>query len=217
MTELFTTTLSESTTPVAYVETEARVQLTEYDLDRLQHELNRAGQQQGIATNIPTVLRRFFTGEIDLDTELGKRFTGAPLLSMIKFRPESWQGSAYGTAALASQDGVATLNVDVNREQAGMELSFTHSAMLSLRFYLTDIPEDVRRRWLDLMRREQGVAFLLGPTRWDRDYMIFVVRKYNARAYAFSANRFEAAVRLTTDVLGQLLDWLEHFWFSDPA
>lgn len=210
MSELVPSQLTQYTLELA--EVELRVQQTDHDLVLLQHELNRSGQQYGIQSPVPTILHRFFLGEIDLDTELGKRFAGPPLLSEIKFRPADWQLAQHGTATMTSQDGSAALTVDGNRETGIVELSFTLGAMLSLRFTLMDLPEADRRRWLDLMRREQGVAFLWGATRWERDYMIFVVRQYTSRAYSFSPNRFESAICLTSDVLTQFLDWLENFW-----
>ncbi len=114
---------------------------------------------------------------------------------------------------MMTQDDHAALTVDLDRFTGMLELTFTLEAMLALRFELSSLDDVVRRRWLDLMRREQGIAFLWSPARWERDYMIFVVRKYDIRAYAFSPRRFEAAVRLTPDVLTAFLDWLEAYWF----
>ncbi len=182
------------------------------NLELLQRELSLSGHQYSIQRSAPTVLQRFFTGEIDLDIELSKRFVGPPLLSEISFRPDEATG-ARSTATLTTQDGGTLLTVDLNRINGALELSFTLGAMLSLRFELSNLAEVDRRRWLDLMRREQGIAFLWSRARWERDYMIFVVRKYSIRAYAFSPRRFEAAVRMTEDVLAALLDWLESYWF----
>jgi hypothetical protein len=181
-------------------------------LELLQRDLSLSGHQYSIQRSAPTVLQRFFTGEIDLDIELSKRFVGPPLLSEISFRPDETTGSR-STATLTTQDGGTLLTVDLNRINGALELSFTLGAMLSLRFELSNLAEVDRRRWLDLMRREQGIAFLWSRARWERDYMIFVVRKYGIRAYAFSPRRFEAAVRMTEDVLTALLDWLESYWF----
>jgi hypothetical protein len=63
------------------------------------------------------------------------------------------------------------------------------------------------------MQREQAKpAFLWGPARWDSDYLITVVQPYYTNLYAFSANNFEAAARLTPDVTASLLDWLASQW-----
>ncbi len=213
MTDFFTTQLSQETRPCWNNELEVRVQHTQYNLDLLQRELTLSGHQYTIQNSAPLVLQRFFTGEIDLDTELGKRFNGAPLLSEVRLRPEQPADSPRGTARLVSQDDGAVVTVDVNRINGVMELSFTLGAMLSLRFELSNLAEVDRRRWLDLMRRDQGIAFLWSRARWERDYMIFVVRKYNIRAYAFSPTGYEAAIRMTPNVLTRFMDWLEGYWF----
>ncbi|MBN2471985.1 MAG: hypothetical protein JXN59_14790 [Anaerolineae bacterium] len=186
---------------------------TSEGLELLQRELALSGHQHTIQHSAPVVLQRFFTGEIDLDTELSRRFNGAPLMSYISLRPRKPGTTPRGTAEIMSQDNNAALMADINRFTGVLELSFTLGAMLSLRFTLSNLPEIDRRRWLDLMRREQGIAFLWSRARWERDYMIFIVRKYNIRAYAFSPHGFEAAVRMTPEVLAAYLDWLEAYWF----
>jgi hypothetical protein len=212
MSDLFSSTLTQET-PFWPVEPEVRVSQEDVNLELLQRELVLSGHQYTIQHSAPVVLQRFFTGEIDLDTELSKRFNGAPLLSRVSLRPEKASQSPRGTAIMASQDDGASLAIDINQITGVLELTFTLGAMLSLRFTLSNLPEIDRRRWLELMRREQGVAFLWSRARWERDYMIFVVRRYNIRAYAFSPNGFEAAVRLTPDVLASYLAWLEGYWF----
>lgn len=194
-------------------EPEQQVFQTSQSLELLQRELTLSGHQYTIQNSAPAVLQRFFTGEVDLDTELSRRFNGAPLMSYISLRPKAPGASPRGTAEMMSQDNNAAVMVDVNKNTGVMELSFTLGAMLSLRFVLSNLPEIDRRRWLDLMRREQGVAFLWSRARWERDYMIFIVRKYNIRAYAFSPHGFEAAVRMTPEVLETFLGWLEGYWF----
>jgi len=212
MSDFFASSVTQET---AYWSAQPEIHVSQPDvnLELLQRELVLSGHQYTIQNSAPAVLQRFFTGEIDLDTELSKRFNGAPLLSRVSLRPKTAAQSPRGTAILASQDDSATLTVDINRITGVLELTFTLGAMLALRFTLNNLPAVDRHRWLDLMRREQGVAFLWSRARWERDYMIFVVRRYNIRAYAFSPNGFEAAVRLTPDVLGEYLDWLEGYWF----
>ncbi len=212
MTDLLSSGESQET-PDWAAETDVHVYRTEHNLDLLQRELSLSGHQYTIQNSAPVVLQRFFTGEIDLDTELGKRFNNAPLLSGIKLRPQHPGTSPRGTASLSTQDGNAALSIDINRINGVLELGFTLGSMLSLRFELSNLPEVDRRRWLDLMRREQGIAFLWSRARWERDYMIFVVRKYNIRAYAFSPRGYEAAVRMTPDVLTSFLEWLAGYWF----
>jgi hypothetical protein len=213
MSDFFTTQLTQDTRPCWTAETDVRVQHTQYNLDLLQRELTLSGHQYTIQNSAPLVLQRFFTGEIDLDTELSRRFNGAPLLSQIRLDPRQAAHSPRGTATMAAQDDAAALTVDVNRINGVLELSFTLGAMLSQCFELSNLAEVDRRRWLDLMRREQGIAFLWSRARWERDYMIFVVRKYNIRAYAFSPRGYEAAVRMTPDVLVTFMEWLGDFWF----
>ncbi len=215
MTDLFITALTQDSSLfwTGTQEVDVHVCQTEQNLELLQRELTLSGHQYTIQNSAPVVLQRFFTGEIDLDAELSKRFNNAPLLSSISYRPGQAGSSPRGTAEMISQDGNATLTADINQINGVIELSFTLGSMLSLRFELNNLPEVDRRRWLELMRREQGIAFLWSRARWERDYMIFVVRRYNVRAYAFSAHGFEAAARMTPDVLTGLLDWLEGFWF----
>lgn len=192
---------------------EADDQQPEQTLDLLQRELMLSGHQHQIQSSAPAVLQRFFAGEIDLDTELGRRFSNAPLMAQIVLRPRDPGTASRGTAELLTQDRGASLIVDVNQISGVLELSFTLGSMLALRFTLSNLPEVDRRHWLELMRREQGIAFLWSRARWERDYMIFAVRKYNIHAYAFSPHGIEAAVRMTPEVLRTLLDWLERFWF----
>ncbi len=184
-----------------------------HSLDLLQAELALSGHQHTIQNSAPALLQRFFSGEIDLDTELGRRFEAAPLVSTISVRPEPPAVAVRSTAELTTQDNSASLVVDISRTSGVVELGFTLGAMLSLRFQLNNLPEVDRRRWLALMRREQGVAFLWSRARWERDYMIFSVRKYNIRAYAFSPRGYEAAIQMTPDVLETFLNWLEGYWF----
>jgi hypothetical protein len=213
MADFFTTSFTQDTRPHIPSESDIHVVQTTQNLDSLQRELTLSGHQYTIQNSAPVVLQRFFTGEIDLETELNRRFNGAPLLSFIRLRPPEPGKTPRGTAEMTSQDQSASLFVDINRINGVLELSFTLGAMLTLRFELSNLPEVDRRRWLELMRREQGIAFLWSRARWERDYMVFVVRKYNIRAYAFSPHGFEAAIRLAPDVLESFLEWLEGYWF----
>jgi len=97
-----------------------------------------------------------------------------------------------------------------------IQISFTFGSMITLRFGLSELSDTDRKRWLELMRRQQGgLAFLWGPRRWTSDYLICITRKYHSNLYAFSPNNFESAVRMTSDVTTKLLDWLDEFWQDD--
>jgi hypothetical protein len=113
---------------------------------------------------------------------------------------------------MTSQDGGSMLSFDIYSDQNISEATFTLSHMLALRFHMADLSTYDRRRWLDLMRREAGVAFLWTSRRWEEDYFIFVLRPHYVRMYAFSPQRFEASVRLTHPVARQLINWLDMRW-----
>lgn len=216
MSDLFSVSLGQDSAPL-WAETheiDVHVCATDQNLEQLQRELTLSGHQYTIQNSAPVVLQRFFTGEIDLDKELSRRFHGAPLLAYTSQRPKEPGKSPRGTVEMSSQDGSASLTADISRISGVIELNFTLGSMLSLQFELSNLPEVDRRRWLELMRSEQGIAFLWSRARWERDYMIFFVRKYSVRAYAFSARGFEAAVRMTPDVLEAFLNWLEAYWFD---
>jgi len=160
----------------------------------------------------PWTLQQFFNGEIDLDVELARRFPNMPMMARIKFRTLGVK-SGRRVATLESQDGSASVILDADPASKVVQMSFTFGSMITLRFNLLDLTDMDRKRWLELMRRQQGgLAFLWGPTRWMQDYMICITRKYHSNLYAFSPNNFEAAVRMTNDVTTQLIDWLEEFW-----
>lgn len=194
---------------------ELTLRITNADRQRLALELKESGHQRTIQTRGPIELQQFFRGEIDLDTELAKRFSHAPLLSELSVQKPSIQRRA--SAIIASQDNSALLTFDLHLQTGMLELVFTLYSMLSLRFKLSDLSRGERQRWIDLMRRNSGIAFLWTKKRWESDYIIFVVRENFARVYAFSPQRFEAAVRITPDALNHLLNWLENLWFSDDS
>lgn len=166
----------------------------------------------GTPDEAPWTLQQFFSGSIDLDVELSKRFPAMPMLSLIKFRT---LGSESGrrVATLSTQDGAAALVFDADLKTKVVQLSFTLGSMLTLKFQLSELNNSDRTYWLDLMRRDGGgLAFLWGQARWSNDYIICIARKYFTNLYAFSTNNFDAAVRLTPTVTKQLLDWLEEIW-----
>jgi hypothetical protein len=160
----------------------------------------------------PWTLQQFFDGEIDLDVELASRFDNMPVMSTIRTRGLGTR-SERGVATLATQDGGAQVIFDADAQSKTVQMSFTYGSMLTLRFKLGDLSDVDRSRWLELMQREQGgLAFLWGPSRWEKDYVICISRKYFTNFYAFSPHNFEAAVRMTPQVLKKLLAWLDGFW-----
>ncbi|PJF42670.1 MAG: hypothetical protein CUN55_09745 [Phototrophicales bacterium] len=188
--------------------------ITNADRQRLAEELKNSDHHKSIQTNAPITLQQFFTGEIDLDTELAQRFSAAPILSSMSTNPKNIGIlTRRASAILTAQDEQAMLSFDLRLQSGYLEVIFTAHNMLSFRFDLGEIQVSDRQRWLELMRRKTGgIAFLWTRKRWESDYMIFVVREYFTRVYAFSPKRFEAGVRITPDVVQSLLDWLEKYW-----
>lgn len=191
--------------------------LTNEDRQRLAVELKTTGHQPTIQSKAPVTIQQFFAGEIDLDSELAKRFTNAPLLSEISLRPALDEPILVNnaTAVLITQDASAMLTIDVRLLTGAIEATFTFGSMLSLRFDPGWLEIHERQHWIELMRRENGISFLWSAERWEKDYLIFVVRDHFARVYAFSPHRFEASARVTPDVMNQLLNWLEVLWVRE--
>jgi hypothetical protein len=161
----------------------------------------------------PWTLQQFFNGEIDLEVELATRFSSMPVMSVIKFRTLGTR-TGRGVTTLLTQDGAAQIIIDLDKQTRVMQVSFTFGSMLTLRFVLRDLVD--RTRWLELMRRKEGgLAFLWGPTRWENDYTICISRKYYTNFFAFSPNGFEAAARFTPAITQKLLDWIEKHWADD--
>ena len=189
--------------------------ITNLDRQRLAKELKTT--KSTIKTNAPITLQQFFTGEIDLDSELARRFANAPLMSEIRLnpkRPAKLLETRRAVALLSTQDNASQMSFDVDIRDGALEISFTLGSMLAFRFNIGQIEPNERKRWLELMRRQSGIAFLWTSERWQRDYVIWVVRENFARLYAFSG-QFEAAARITPDAVHQLLDWIEAFWFPE--
>jgi hypothetical protein len=183
------------------------------DRQRLTQELSDSGRT--IQTGAPAWLQQFYTGKIDLDLELMRRYPSAPLMSSSDFTPEPGKRAKRGVAQLKSQDEAAVLNIDVQGIDGTLEATFILRGMIGIRFALGSIADASRQRFLDLMRRQNGIAVLWTKERWERDYLIFVVRERFARVYAFSPSRYEAAVRFPPTVLDEFVRWLSAFWVSD--
>jgi hypothetical protein len=184
------------------------------DRQRLLRDLSGTGSlRRSIKVDqAPVTIKQFLRGEIDLDTELARRFANAPLLTSIARSPQDGRPASRATAMMTSQDGGAMLSFDIYSDHNVSEATFTLNHMLALRFHLGDLSSYDKRRWLDLMRREAGVAFLWTSRRWEEDYFIFVLRPHYVRMYAFSPQRFESSVRLTHPVARQLINWLDARW-----
>lgn len=164
----------------------------------------------------PWPLQQFFSGDIDLDVELSHRFENMPVMSRVTFR-EMGEKTKRGVATLYNQDNSSQVIIDIDAATNMMQIAFTYGSMLTLRFRLTELGDLDRTRWLELMKREKGgLAFLWGPARWDRDYLICVSRHYLTNLYAFSPNGFEAGIRMTPDASKQLLKWIEGYWKAKP-
>lgn len=164
----------------------------------------------------PWTLQQFFNGQIDLDVELSKRYPAMPMLSLIQKRPLGDHPSRR-VCTLSVQDGAAALILDADVTTRVVQFSFILSGMLTLRFTFDALSDADRRRWLDLMRREEGgLTFLWGRQRWESDYLICVSRRHHTNLYAFSPAGFDAGVRLTAQMSRQMVDWLEEVWTYQP-
>jgi hypothetical protein len=191
---------------------EFTARITNEDRQRLALELNEGGRPTHTAT--PYLLNQFFAGKISLDYELSRRFPNAPLLSSASFAPTPGKRARAGWGQLKSQDEAATLTMDVHGTDGSFEASFGLGSMVGVTFEMGPVADVQRLRFLDQLRRSNGISILWTRERWERDYMIFVVRERFARLYAFGG-RFEAACRLSPDVLEQLVAWLTGLWTAE--
>ncbi len=191
---------------------EFTARITNEDRQRLTMELSETGHQRSIQTSAPLLLQQFFTGRIDLDVELARRYPASPLLSSSSFLPEPGKRARHGFAQFMSQDNSAAMTLELRGDSGALEMSFLLQSMIAVRFQLGSVIDVHRKRFLELMRRPDGIAFLWARERWENDYLIFVVREHFARVYAFAPGRFDAACRLTPDCLNDLIAWLGGFW-----
>ena len=192
---------------------EFTARITNEDRQRLALEVTESGRS--LQTGMPFILQQFFKGKIDLDVELGKRFPNSPLVSSVSFLPVPGKRARYGIAQFVGQDGAAGLSFELSGND--LEVSFLLAGMISVRFALDGLADASRQRFLELMQRSNGITFLWTKERWEREYLVFVVRERYARLYAFAPGRFEAACRLTPDGLEQLVTWLGGFWSGDTG
>lgn len=194
--------------------------VTNEDRQRLALELRLSGHHRTLRSAPPT-LQRFIAGETDLDDELARRYVHTPLLSHVRFLPPPGEPVRRQTSAyFSSQDDSALLTVGApvgGKNGAVVEFTFTLLSMVGLGFRIDPLTAEERRRWLELVRRENGITVLWTRARWEKPYVIFVAREHFARVYAFAPSGFEAAARLTPDMLAALTDWLETIWFPRLA
>lgn len=158
----------------------------------------------------PWLLQQHFTQQIDLGAELAFRYPSLPLLSVSRFRDLDMQ---HGVALLSTADGVSSVMIDADGKSGVVDMAFSYASSLSLHFRLDHLTAVDRSTWLERMRREKdGAGFLWGESRWENDYAISILRKRFVNLYAFSAQDFSAAARLTPDVTARFLNWLEAIW-----
>ncbi|MBN8638084.1 MAG: hypothetical protein J0M07_22395 [Anaerolineae bacterium] len=169
------------------------------------------------AKPLPWLLELYYRAETDVNKELVARFPHMPVMSLIHFRTLGDRMKLY-SATISTQDGAASLTVDVDGNSKAVCFTYTLSSMLALRFSLAGLQDKDRAQWLYEMRTERGeIAFLWDQTRWGSDYLIGVSFKNFTNLFAFSPHHVEAGVRLTHEVTHKLLDWLHGFWKLDAA
>jgi len=163
-------------------------------------------------TRTPWLLQQFLDGYVDLEAELLERYPNLPLMSVLKTRTLA-QNSMHQVATLVTPDDSASVIFDIDHPANLAELTFSLSGMFSMTFNL-DRPDTIDRpRWLEIMeRRQAGLTFLWGASRWEGDYLVWIMRRYQTNLYAFSPTGATASVRMTPDVTRQLLAWLRKLW-----
>lgn len=178
--------------------------------------LEKPAEDRPVFTRAPWLLEQFIEGELDdsgLDRELSSRFPSMPVMSIVNFR----KSGTHGIATLSTQDGAASLRIEVDSQPAFMQFAFTVRSMLSLRYEMAGLTDAERQRWLENLRyKDDKMAFLWGRQRWESDYALAFRHRYYTNLYAFAPQYFESAARLTPDVTRQLMDWLENFWKIAP-
>jgi hypothetical protein len=163
----------------------------------------------------PSLLRDYMDGNADLVRELESRYHSPPLMSL--FRVANSRASVR-TAVLATQDGAATLTVELDSRSGTLDWTYRLSAMLGQRFSLRDVSDRSAESWLAILRDTDGeAAFLWNADRWQNDYLIASAHRYYTNIFAFSAHHAEAAARLTPEAARKLLDWLNEGWFPSAS
>lgn len=167
--------------------------------------------------NAPWLLQQFYDGRIDLPAELVNRYPALPLMTLFKLR-DSKSAAQSAVASLAAPDGTSSLLIECQPGTYKVQFAFTFASMLTLRFRLDDLNGVDCAHWLELIKRDQdGIAFLWGQSRWEKDYLICTIRRQFASIFAFSPHGLEAGVRLTHAAKRRLHDWLAATWNPDTA
>jgi hypothetical protein len=196
--------------------TEMLRRITDEDRQRVASDLKESGHQQTIQSSAPYLLQGFFSGRLDLDVELTRRYPAPPLLSSMTFAPKPGQTRRHGFAQFTSQDTSSMMTVEIHGSGDTLEIGFLMYSMIGVRFTLESIGERNRQRFAESLdraiERDNGIAFLWTRERWERDYVIFVLRNGFGKMYAFGPGRVEAACRLTPDGVTQFRTWLGGFW-----
>ena len=163
-------------------------------------------------TRTPWLLQQFLDGAVDLEAELLERYPNLPQLAVIKTR-ELAQNHPHKIATLTAPDDSASLTFDINPATNLAQLTFSLNGMFSTAFEI-DRPDSIDRpKWLDIMeRRHAGLTFLWGASRWEGDYLVWIMRRYQTNLYAFSPSGSTASVRMTPEVTRELLAWLRKLW-----
>jgi hypothetical protein len=164
------------------------------------------------AKNPPLLLQHFFDGAVDLDKELSARFANMPPLSIIRVR--QFNGRIRSSVALMStQDGAASLLVEIDLETRDSTFTFTLSGMLGFRFHLARLSDRDRASWLEGMETQNGEpVFLWNQARWENDYLICTAYRHYTNLFAFSTSHVEAAARLTNEVSRKFIHWVGEYW-----
>jgi len=178
--------------------------------------LGRGGEGQNAPRDLlqkapPLILQQYFNGEINLERELASRYPAMPLMSLSNFRTTGMK-PRRGVALLSTQDGAASLRVEVNGETRAISIIYAISSMLGVGFSPLRLSELDRGQWLDAMRAQEAISFLWGQARWEQDYLIVTPGRHFYSFYAFSNRGNEAAARATAEITGKLLDWLDKVW-----
>ncbi|MDZ4767617.1 MAG: hypothetical protein SGJ24_00675 [Chloroflexota bacterium] len=163
-------------------------------------------------TITPWALQSYFDGEIDLIQDLAARYPQTPIMSLFHTRT-SGERSPRALATVATQDGAASMILEIDVLSRAIQLSFIMGSLVGVRFRPGALSRLDRAAWIEPMRRETGeVAFLWNARRWEQDYIISAATKTFTYLFAFSSGGNQAAARITPEVTRKLLDWIAGYW-----
>ncbi|MBE0689176.1 MAG: hypothetical protein IH587_03525, partial [Anaerolineae bacterium] len=104
--------------------------------------------------DVPWMVSQFLHGDGDLHTELAERYPNQPLMSLFSSRLSD-TSPQRGLATLSTQDGGASVMVDVDLSTHNIEFAFSVASMLTLRFNLVSLSDLDRSQWLEQVQRGQ--------------------------------------------------------------